>query len=269
MPPPDDEYVDPNLVPGEGDLDALPNPGELGEGDPPEMFIRDMDEETTYGLLTSSRDLPANMTAMESRMQGSLGDLTSRFDTYQKGLPTQSNFNIEALAKGLEAYDPKLAEVLPQLLQDAFKTSPLDETTLSPHLTPMRNEMQDWMGQQLVLSAYSPEAVADIVPPVKDGRFAPEGQRHGDFMSWYTKQGYQTQQSLLSFGAPYVQALRSFEKWETKVNEERANKAGKQTQRLQNGQVPSSQRKLPPKAAPLTDDQALQAGFDEALKEVS
>lgn len=128
--------------------------------------------------------------------------------------------------------------------------------------------MQEYIGQQLVLSAYSPEAIAEIVPPVKDGRFVPEGQRHEDFMNWYSKQGYQTQQALLSFGAPYVQALRAFERWESKLNEERADKAGKQTQRLQNGQVPSSRSRKPPQPKPPSADEAFAAGFDEAFEEV-
>jgi len=276
MSQPDDS--NPGIAPGDpGNLDDPnlidPNnpepPGDPGDPPEPAPFIRDFDEETAYGILSRARELPDNLTAMENRVQGGLGDLTRRFDEYQKGLPTQSSFDAEKIQKGLEAYDPKLAEVLGPLLQDAFKTSALDEATLSPHLSPMKTEMQDWMGQQLVLSAYSPEALADIVPPVKDGRFEPQGERHKDFISWYTKQGYQTQQALLSFGAPYVQALRQFEKWEAKTNEDRAANAGKQTQRLQNGQVPSSRKNLPPKPKPLTPDEAMQAGFDEVIKEMS
>jgi hypothetical protein len=253
------------LNPGEGDL---PPGGEGGDDDLPPMFIGDFDEEAALGILTGARDMPDNLNAMESRFQGNLSELNERFTTYEKGLPTQSSFDLDKLHKGLEAYDPKLAEVLGPLLQDAFQTSPLDETTLRPHIDPIRTEMQEWMGQQLVLSAYSPEVIADIVPPVKDGRFEPSGQRHEDFMGWYSKQGYQTQQSLLTFGAPYVQALRSFEKWESKLNEERAEKAGKQTQRLQNGQVPSSRSRIPPTPKAPSADEAFAAGFDEAFEEV-
>jgi hypothetical protein len=259
----------------EGVLDSTllnegePLPGEGGDGgEPLPMFIRDMDEESTYDILTRARDMPDSITALESRFQGNLGELSERFNTYEKGIPTQSSLDVEKLQKGLEAYDPKLAEVLGPLLQDAFQTAPLDETTLRPHIDPMKTEMQEWMGQQLVLSAYSPEVIAEIVPPVKDGRFEPSGQRHEDFMNWYTKQGYQTQQSLLTFGAPYVQALRGFEKWESKLNEERAEKAGKQTQRLQDGQMPSSRSRKPPLAKGPSAAEALQAGFDEAFEEV-
>lgn len=251
-----------------GEGGELPPGGEGGEGQEPIMFLRDLDEDSAYDILQRARETPDNLTALESRLQGNLGQLSERFSAYEKGIPTQASIDVEKLQKGLEAYDPKLAEVLGPLLQEAFQTAPLDETTLRPHIDPVREEMQEWMGQQLVLSAYSPEAIAEIVPPVKDGRFVPEGQRHEDFMNWYSKQGYQTQQSLLSFGAPYVQALRAFERWESKLNEERADKAGKQTQRLQNGQVPSSRSRKPPQPKAPSADEAFMAGFDEAFEEV-
>lgn len=253
------------------ELDGFELEGEGGEGEEgeaPEYFIGEMDVDSVLDVLTRARELPDNINAIESRLQGNLGQLQERLETFAKGIPTQSSLDVEKLQKGLEAYDPKLAEVLGPLLQDAFKTAALDDSTLQPHLDPVRNEMREWMGQQLVLSAYTPEAIAEIVPPVKDGKFMPEGERHEDFINWYSKQGYQTQQALLSFGAPYVQALRAFERWESKQQAERADKAGKQTQRLQNGQVPSSRSRTPAKPKQLSPKDSFAAGFNEAFEEV-
>ena len=247
----------------EGQLEG----GEEGGEEQP-MFLRDYDEDTAYDILTRAREMPDAVNAMESRMQGTLAELQKRFDAYEAGLPTQGSLNVEKLTKVLEGYDPKLAELLGPALQEAFQVNALDKTTLNPHLQPMQEELREYFGQQLVLAAYSPEAIAEIVPPVQNGRFEPQGQRHEDFMNWYSKQGYQTQQSLLSFGAPYVQALRKFEAWEKKLNEDRAEKAGEATQRLKNGQTPSSRSRTPTAPKPKTAEEMFADGFNEAFEEV-
>ncbi len=258
------------------DLNALnldngtnfPGDGGEGEDDPPPPYLRDLSEDEVYDRLGRVNEFQPQMSAMESRLNGGVNSIADRLTAYEKGLPTQAAFDVDKITKGLEAYDPKLAEVLVPLLQDAFKVNSLDENTLRPHLDPMQDSMRKYVGEQLVMSAYSPEAIAEIIPNVKDGRFMPEGQRQKDFADWYGQQGYETQQALLSFGAPYINALRGFEKWETTRNKQRADASASKHGQLENGQVPSGQHRKPAQAGKLSDADAFLAGFDEAQKEV-
>ena len=75
--------------------------------------------------------------------------------------------------------------------------------------------------------------------------------------------------ALQKFGAPYINALRNFEKWEADQNKERASAAEGKTKRLANGQVPSSRSRAQPTKKKLTDEEAFFAGFDEAKAEVA
>ena len=250
---------------GDGDLGTEPTePAD----EVPAPYLRDLSEDDVYSRLQNIHNMPSQLTGMESRFNGGLGDLTNRISTMEKATPTQANFDFEGLTKGLEAYDPKLAEVLVPLLQDAFKVQALDENTLRPYMDSMRTEMQDWSGEQIVMSAYSPETLAEIIPPVQDGKFMAEGQRHKDFTGWYAQQGYQTQQALLTFGAPYVNALCSFERWEQNQNSARVSKSKQKTDQLVKGQVPTSQHRKTPGAKRISDDEAFESGFNEAFKEV-
>ena len=253
-----DEF-DPNL----GDL----NEGEGDDGDggeeAPATYLRDLTEDEVYDRLGRVPEFQPQLTAMESRLNGGVNDLASRLAAYEKGLPTQAAFDSEKLIKGLEAYDPKLAEVLGPLLQDALQVNSLDENTLRPHLDPMQDAMRQYVGEQLVMSAYSPEAIAEIIPAVKDGRFVPEGQRQKDFADWYGQQGYESQQALLSFGAPYINALRRFEKWEADRNKQRADASASKQGQLETGQVPSGQNRKPAQPKKLSNEEAFLAGFNE------
>lgn len=243
------------------------NPIAAEEEIPP--YLRDLTEDDVYDRLTQVGDFPSQLNGLESRLNGGVTDLTQRIANMEKATPTQTSFDMDKLTKGLEPYDPKLAEILGPLLQDAFKVSAMDENTLRPYFDEFSNKMNSNMGEQLVMSAYSPETLAEIIPPVQDGKFTPEGQRHKDFVGWYSQQGYQTQQSLLSFGAPYINALRSFERWEQKKNKGRANSSQNKTDRLVNGQMPTSQHRKTPQAKQASLDEALASGFNEAIKEVS
>ena len=271
--PPENIDLDPNDPNDPNpDLDTL-LPGEGGEGDDddpaPSPFLRDLTEDDVYERLSRVNELPTQLSAIESRVSGGVNSLAERLAAYEKGLPTQAAFDVDKLTKGLEDYDPKLAEVLGPLLQDAFKVNALDETTLRPHLDPIQEQLKNYVGEQLVMSAYSPEAIAEIIPPVVDGRFMPEGQRQKDFAEWYGQQGYDTQQALLSFGAPYVNALRKFEKWEKDRNGRKAAAAGSAQDRLDKGRVPASQHRKPAQPKKQTAEDAFEAGFEEAFAEVS
>jgi len=255
----------PDALGGEGEGEGE-GTGE-GEGEVIPPYLRDLTEDDVYDRLTRMNEFQPQMTAMESRLNGGVNDVATRLSAYEKGLPTQAAFDSEKLIKGLEAYDPKLAEVLGPLLQDAFQVNALDETTLRPHLDPMQDSMRKYVGEQLVMSAYSPEAIAEIIPAVKDGRFVPEGQRQKDFADWYGQQGYETQQALLSFGAPYINALRSFEKWETTRNTQRADASVLKQGQLEDGQVPSGQNRKPAQPKKLSDSEAFLAGFNEIAEQ--
>ena len=252
--------------------DELPDPSLAGEGEgedeviPP--YLRDLTEDDVYDRLSRVNEFPNQLGAVESRLNGGVNSLAERMAAYEKSLLTQGSFDVDKLTKGLADYDPKLAEVLGPLLQDAFKVSALDETSLRPHLDPIQKRMQEYVGEQLVRSAYSPEAISEIIPQVVDGRFVPEGQRQKDFAEWYGQQGYETQQSLLSFGAPYINALRKFEKWEKERVEKKAATAVTTQERLNKGQVPVSRHGKPAQSKKLSDTDAFLAGFEEAFAEV-
>ena len=254
----------------ETDPDLIAAAAALGEGGEEEVippYLRDLTEDDVYNRLNQVPEFQPQLTAMESRLNGGVNDVAARLSAYEKGLPTQAAFDGEKLIKGLEAYDPKLAEVLGPLLQDAFQVNALDENTLRPHLDPMQDAMRKYVGEQIVMSAYSPEAIAEIIPAVKDGRFMPEGQRQKDFSDWYGQQGYETQQALLSFGAPYINALRSFEKWETTRNTQRVDASTSKQGQLEDGQVPSGQNRKPAQPKKLSDADAFVAGFNEIAEQ--
>lgn len=233
------------------------------EPEEPSPFIRDMSEDDVYSRLQRVSEFPDHIGGLESRLNGGITQLQERLGGLEKSIGTRASFNTDKLKKILEEYDPKLAEALVPALAEAFQVAPLDEATLRPYLDPVSSKLNETFGQQLVLSFYPPEALGEIIPPVVNGKFAPEGQRHKDFVEWYSQQGYQTQQALLSFGAPYVNALRKFEAWEASRNQEKAAKAGSKANRLAQGQTPASRQKKD--SAPQTSQEAFLAAFNEVI----
>jgi hypothetical protein len=230
-------------------------------------FLRDLSEDDVYSRLQRVSDFPDHISGVESRFNGNLSQLQERLIGLEKSLGSRTSFNSDKLKKVLEDYDPKLAEILIPALSEAIQTSPLDEAALRPYLDPVLSKITEAYGQQLVLSVYPPETLEDIIPPVQNGKFAPEGQRHKDFIEWYSQQGYQTQQSLLSFGAPYVNALRKFEAWEQGRKQEKTRSASDKTSRLAQGQVPTSQSRRTRDAGAQSSQDAFLAAFEEVASE--
>jgi len=230
-------------------------------------YLRDLSEDDVYSRLQRVTEFPEYINGLESRFNGNVSQLQERLSGLEKSLGSRTSFNADKLKKVLEDYDPKLAEVLIPALAEAIQTSPLDEATLRPYLDPISSKLSESFGQQLVLSNYAPETLEEIIPPVKNGKFAPEGQRHKDFIEWYSQQGYQTQQALLNFGAPYVNALRKFEAWEQSKNQEKARSAGNKSSRLAQGQVPTSQSRRTRDAGSQTAEDAFLAAFEEVASE--
>ena len=233
----------------------------------PSPYLRDLSEDDVYSRLQRVTEFPEYLNGVESRFNGNFSQLQERISGLEKSLGSQTSFNADKLKKVLEEYDPKLAEVLVPALVEAIKVSPLDEATLRPHLDPISNQLTETFGQQLVLSVYPPETLEEIIPPVKNGKFAPDGQRHKDFIEWYSQQGYQTQQALLNFGAPYVNALRKFESWEQSKNQDKARNAGNKSSRLAQGQVPTSQSRRTRDAGAQSAEDAFLAAFNEVASE--
>jgi hypothetical protein len=230
-------------------------------------FLRDLSEDDVYSRLQRVSDFPDHISGVESRFNGNLSQLQERLIGLEKSLGSRTSFNSDKLKKVLEDYDPKLAEILIPALSEAIQTSPLDEAALRPYLDPALSKLTEAYGQQLVLSVYPPESLEEIIPPVQNGKFAPEGQRHKDFIEWYSQQGYQTQQSLLSFGAPYVNALRKFEAWEQGRKQEKTRSASDKTSRLAQGQVPTSQSRRTRDAGAQSSQDAFLAAFEEVASE--
>lgn len=230
-------------------------------------YLRDLTEDDVYSRLQQAKNLPDHLTGLESRFNGNFSQMQERLAGLEKSLGAQTSFDFSKVQKVLTDYDPKLAEILVPALTEAIKVSPLDETVFRPHLDSISNKLTETFGQQLVLSIYSPETLEQIIPPVKNGKFAPEGQRHKDFVDWYSQQGYQTQQALLNFGAPYVNALRKFEEWEQSRKQEKARSAGNKSSRLAQGQVPTSQSRHTNTAGPQSAEDSFLAAFEEVYKE--
>ncbi len=230
-------------------------------------FLRDLSEDDVYSRLQRVSDFPEHINGVESRFNGNLSQLQERLVGLEKSLGSRTSFNADKLKKVLEDYDPKLAEILIPALSEAIQTSPLDETALRPYLDPVSSKLTEAFGQQLVLSVYPPETLEEIIPPVHNGKFAPEGQRHKDFIEWYSQQGYQVQQSLLSFGAPYVNALRKFEAWEQSKKQEKTKSASNKTSRLAQGQIPTSQSRRTRDAGAQSSQDAFLAAFEEVASE--
>jgi len=256
------EYVNPD----EQELDTEMEGGE-GEGVEPTPYLRDLMEDDVYDRLQRMGEVPDTLRAMEDRLTGTGRDLASRLAKLEKGLPTQPVLNIEAITKGLEGYDPKLAETLGPLLQEALQVTPVGEETLKPFLDQLREDVMEQVGRQLVMSAYSPKALEEIIPQVEEGRFSPQGQRQKDFVSWYEKQGYETQQALQSFGPGYVQALRAFEAHEKKLTQDRADAAAGKAGRLKEGTQPSSQDRRAPAPKQKTPEELFLEGIAEVQAE--
>jgi hypothetical protein len=240
-----------------------------GSAETPEVspFLRDLSEDDVYSRLQRVTEFPEYINGIESRFNGNFSQLQERLLGLEKSLGSRTAFNADKLKKVLEDYDPKLAEILIPALSEAIQTSPLDEAMLRPYLDPISNRLTESFGQQLVLSVYSPEMLEEIIPPVKNGKFAPEGQRHKDFIEWYSQQGYQTQQALLTFGAPYVNALRKFESWEQGRKQEKARSASDKSSRLAQGQIPTSQSRRTRDAGTLSGEEAFLAAFEEVASE--
>lgn len=249
------------------DNEELMQPEEGEQEEAPSTYLRDLTEDDVYSRLQRVQEFPEYVNGLESRVNGNVSQLQERLAGLEKSLGSRTSFDANKLKKVLEDYDPKLAEVLVPALMDAIKVSPLDEAALRPHLEPISSKLTEAFGQQLVLSVYPPETLEEIIPPVKNGKFAPEGQRHKDFIQWYSQQGYQTQQALLSFGAPYVNALRKFEAWERGRKEEKARSSGDKASRLAQGRIPTSQSRRTRDAGAQTAEDAFLAAFEEVASE--
>jgi hypothetical protein len=249
------------------DIESVDDSEAVEQSSEESAYLRDLSEDDVYSRLQRVTEFPEYINGIESRFNGSFSQLQERLSGLEKSLGTQTSFNTDKLKKVLEEYDPKLAEALVPALAEALRVSPLDEAALRPHLDPISNRLTESFGQQLVLSVYPPETLEEIIPPVKDGKFAPEGQRHKDFIDWYSQQGYQTQQALLSFGAPYVNALRKFEAWEQNRKQEKTRSAGNKSSRLAQGQIPTSQSRRTRDAGMQSAEDAFLAAFNEVASE--
>ena len=229
-----------------------------------EPWLRDLSEDDAYNTLQSAKQFPDHMRGLESRLFGRMGPLQEKLNSLEKSLGTRSNFNTDRIKAALDKYDDTgtLSEVLVPALAEAFTTQPLDENALRPFLEPVQNSIQQQMGEQLVLSHYSPEQIAEMIPETQDGVFKATTQKQKDFVNWYSQQSYDIQQSLNAFGPNYVHTLRRFEQWERDKLKERQKTTGAQSSRLAGGQQPTSQGRRAKTAGPQTAEEAFLAGYN-------
>lgn len=228
-------------------------------------WLRDIDEETGYGILQSAKQFPDHLRGLESRLFGSMGPLKDKLSSLEKSLATRVSFDADRIKKALDTYDGtgSLSESLIPALKEALNVNSLDENSIRPFLEPVQQDLARQMAENIVLSHYSPKQIAEMIPEVTDGRWNPQNQRQKDFIQWYSQQGWDTQQALNEFGPNYIHALRSFENWERDKNQERNQAAGAKSTRLAGGQQPSSQGRRPRTAGPQTPEEAFLAGYNE------
>jgi hypothetical protein len=238
------------------------NEGAVEEETAPSTFVGDFTEDDVVSRLKSLDDVPTRFGALENRFGGAHSALEKRLNALEASLKSRANFKPEAL-KELSGYDEKLAEVLGKVLPNAFEFGQVDQAALQPIIGPLVNQLQAEFNEQLVRAQYTPEELAEMIPPVKGDSFAPETQRQKDFVSWYSKQGWSTQQALLTLGAPYVKAIRAFEKWEDGIRKERETKAAAKAGKLASGSQVSSRGKRPP-AQVESADEAFASAFKDA-----
>jgi len=239
--------------------------GEPDGSEPESLWLRDLDEDTAYNTLRSAQQFPDHLRGLESRFFGRLGPITEKLTSLEKSLSSRVAFDSSKVKAALDAYDESgtLSSSLIPALEEALNVNPLDENTIRPFIDPVQQEFKQELGEALVLSHYSAEEISDIIPEVADGRWNPQSQRHKDFITWYSQQGFEKQQALNEFGPRYIHALRTFERWEKDRNKEREKAAGDSSSRLAGGQQPSSQGRRPRKAGPQTPEEAFLAGYNE------
>lgn len=219
--------------------------GDVGGNEVPPTYLRDLTEDDVYSTLTSAREFPNRLQAAQDRIFGRMGPLVERQNQLESSLNTRVSLDSDKLMAALAEYDDgSLAKTLVPALQEALNINPLDETALKPHLEPIVANLREEFGKQLVLSNYTPDELAAIIPePDENGQLVPKGQKQQDFADWYAQQGYERQQALSAFGPGFLQALKAFQGWEKGKIEEREKAAKVKTGRLNGGQQPSAQGK--------------------------
>jgi hypothetical protein len=227
-------------------------------------FLRDIDEDMAYTALQHARNMPEKLTAFRDQAFGKMGDLERQLKQLQATAAKSSGSALvdpEPIKKVLAGYDKALAESgLAEAIADAIKITPMDESSLSPFLSPM----QEQFNRELVLSHYDAEELNSIVPPADEkGTLTPQTQRHKDFLEWYELQPLATQNALEVFGPQYVRALRKFEKWEGERHQEKVQSAGSKVQRLAGGQQPSGARRAGQRSGPQTAEEAFYQAWNE------
>lgn len=253
------------------ELDGLVNADELAdlEGDTPiepvepTTYLRDLTEDDVYSRLQSVKDFPNRMSSLESRLFGSMGPVNERIKALEASLGNRPTVNVEAL-KALEEYDPKLAELLAKVLPSAISVNPLDETTLKPFLDPVRQQLAELMGDQLVKAFIDPKRFKEVLPEVDaQGVMQPKGQLQQDFADWFSQQDWETQQAFTVLGPDYIRAWQKFERWEEDKQGQRTNSAQSKTQRLKGAQVPQAAGRQA--AGEKSAEAAWLAGFNEVI----
>lgn len=237
-------------------------------GDEIQPYLRDLSEDDVYGRLQEVKDFPNRMRTMESRIFGSMGPLNERLQKLEQSLGTRASVNTDAL-KPLEGYDKALYEQLMQVLPQAVQVQSLDEAALQPFLAPLQKRMMQEFREMLAQAFYDPDDVDGMIPVTKDGVFDPQNDRQKAFADWYSRQDFNTQQSLNELGPGWVRALRRFEAWEKEQEAKKQQKAAAGETRLAGGARPNTAGRRKMATGPQTAEEAFTAGFDEVMKSLS
>lgn len=232
----------------DGEGGDLPS-GEASGEETPSYLFGDVTADEAAERWSYIRELPDNLRGFESRVNESVTPVMERLEAIQTKLGSQPVFEpkLDALQKALSDYDPKLAELLVPALAESLKGSmsvtPLGAESLSPHITPMMQQHQQQLVEQMlpVLFDSLPFDPNAIVERNEAGEVqSPKTELQKDFSTWWDQADGPTRKALGTLGLPYVQALQKFGKWRAERLRGKGQAVGEASARLGGAAQPKS-----------------------------
>ncbi len=204
----------------------------------PEYLFADVTSAEASEQFGYLRDLPEQLRGLESRVTDSMSPVMEQLTAVQKQFGTQPVFDpkLEKVQAILEDYDPKLAAgLMPALLEDlkgAMTTTPISSDMLNPHISPMLQQLQQSMTDEMLPSfldmlPFDADAVVN-----RDNANEPQTDLQKDFSKWWAHADAPTRSALGKLGFPYVQAMQRFGKWRADQIRKKGKAAGDASVRL-------------------------------------
>ncbi len=225
------------------DTDVDNDLGTGGEGAADEYLFGDITADEASEQFGYLRELPSHLRGLESRVTDTVSPVLEQLAGLQERIGTQPVFEpkLERFAAALEDYDPKLAKtLLPALIEDlqgSMSVTPLGPEMLEPHITPMLQQAQQSILDQVVPSLlnalpFDANALVNRDPQNPDVVLAPQTELQKEFAQWWDQSDAPTRKALGTLGIPYTQALQRFGKWKAEQTRKKGEAAGNASARL-------------------------------------